>query len=463
MSAALLWIYLPIFFGLVMVLFSGRKKFVAICGIILSAVLMLIALRIPVNSLILMGRTSLVFVGDTTLLGRKMEITRSEQTLVAFFWFAACLWFAGSLFVKVDGRFIPIAMIDTALIVAVMAVEPFIYGTFCVILADLITLPMLCRTHREAEKVVPRFLVYQILGMIALSIGGWLATSVDMNPLDLYLLKRAVVMLFCGIAFWLAAFPFFNWVSMLMDDNCPFVSGFIISLLQFSALFILLRFLNGHIWLRTCEPFLYALRIAGILMLLIGSIWTFFQKELQKMLSYILIAENGVFLLLLGTRTNAGVEVFLEYLFIHLVVILTWSVAAKYLSAETDLQLDDLRGLFHTHPAVSGALLLSHFMLSGMPMMSGFSMRLTLIAACFESSARLGWLCLAGCMVLLFSGFRLLLVFLGKNTADRKEPLRVRIVMLACCLLLLVIAVFPEAFDMFISGIRTQYAVIFGG
>ena len=463
MNAAALWIYFPLFFGAFLLLFSEHRKLTGIAGISLCFLLMVIALNVPVNSLIVIGKTSIVFTSSSTLLGRTLELTRSEQTLAAFFYFSACLWCAGSFFVPVHNSFVPIAIMDTALIVAVMAVDPFIYGAFCVILAVLISLPLIWESRRGSGEILFRFLIYQILGMILLALGGWLATSVDINPQDDYLLKRTVVLLFCGSAFWLAAFPFFNWIALMMDAFCPFVIGFIISLLQFSAMFILLRFLNDHIWMRTYEPLFYLLRLSGVLMLLMGAVWASFQHNLQRLLAYMIIAENGVSLLLLGAQNNSSVRVFLIYLFIHLLSILIWSMAVKILSADSGLDFDSLHGILYRKPTLSAAIILSHFMMTGMPLMAGFPLRMSLITNCFEKETNLGWACAIGCGVLLFTGFRLLYSFTEKTDRKPDEPLRIRIVMIVGSVILLLLGLFPNVFGVFMNGIQAQYAVIFGG
>ena len=247
MSAAVLWIYIPFSTGLVLLLFSENKKFTRIISLLLTASLSVIALRIPVNSMIVFNRSSLIFTATTRILGRSITINRSDQSVVAFFYAFIFLWIFGSMFENIYRFFIPLTLMTTALLVGVIAVKPFIYGIFLVMICNLLFLPMLRDVNRHNESAIFRFLLYQLVGMSCLALSGQLMGTLDVNPQDSFLLKRTVIMIFMGFSLWLAIFPFFSWIALLMEKSCPFICGFVISLLQFSSLFILLEFLNDHI------------------------------------------------------------------------------------------------------------------------------------------------------------------------------------------------------------------------
>lgn len=473
MSAAMLWIYIPLFTGAFLMLFTRRTRFTRIVSLVLTAFLSFTALRIPVNSMIVFNRSSLIFSSSARLLGRSVTIDRADQTLVAFFYAFVFLWIFGSMFARVYRFFIPIALMCTALMVGVIAVKPFIYGIFLVMICCLLFLPMLRDPQTHNEDRIFRFLMYQLLGMICLAVSGQLTGTLDINPQDSYLLKRTVILIFSGFAFWLAVFPFFGWIAALLEKSCPFTGGFVVSLLQFSSLFILLQFLNDYLWLRTYAPFFHTLRLAGIMMVGAGAVWAIFQKNLQRMMAFMIVAENGASILLIGMNSREGINTFLSGLFIHSIVWLIWATSVKFISGETDLSIDSLRGFAHPHPVVCGALLLSHFTISGMPLLAGFRLRMSLLSSCFSYSAVLGWAAAMASAVLLLSGMRLMFVFLGPlppSGAVRPEPderlryeiLMRRILLIVLMLLLVMIGFFPSLMDIFVSGIRTQYALIFG-
>ncbi len=473
MSAAALWIYIPFFTGAFLLLFSERKRFTRVLSLALTAFLSYTALRIPVNSMIVMNRSSLIFSSSTRLLGRSITIDRADQTLVAFFYVFAFLWIFGSMFTRCYRFFIPISLMSTALLIGVISVQPFIYGIFLVMICVLLFLPMLHEAEKHNENSIFRFLLYQMLGMICLAVSGRLTGTLDINPRDSYLLRRTVILIFSGFSLWLALFPFFSWIAVLMEKCCPFASGFVISLLQFSSLFILLQFLNDHLWLRSYQPLFHALRLAGIMMLVIGSVCALFQNDLQRMMAFIITAENGVSIMLVGANSRESINAFLSGLFIHSVVWLIWATSVKFVSDDTDMTLSNLRGFIHQYPIVCTALLLSHFTVSGLPFLAGFRLRMTLFTECFKHSALLGWSAAAASAVLIFSGLRLMIIFLSPSSdADKEIPvqdeetryeiLMRRILLIILMTLLILIGLFPSLMEVFIRGIRIQYALIFG-
>lgn len=473
MSAAALWIYVPFLTGIMLLFFSGYKLFSRITSLILTAFLSFVALQVPVNSMIVFNRSSLIFSASTRILGRMITIDRADQSIVGFFYAFAFLWIFGSMFTNVYRYFIPTVLMSTALLIGVIAVKPFIYGIFLVMICALLFLPMLRDEEKHNEEVIVRFLLYQLLGMICLAISGQMVGTVDINPQDSYLLKRTVILIFIGLSLWLAVFPFFSWIASLMEKGCPFVSGFVVSILQFLSLFILLQFLNDYIWLRTYEPLFRALRLAGIMMFLIGSSLAFFQTNLQRMMAFIITAENGASILLIGTNSRESIRAFLSGLFVHSVVWLIWATSVKFMGEDDYRSIEDMRGLWHKHPVMCAAMLLSHFTISGMPLLAGFQLRVSLFTACFSVSTMLGWIACFSAGILIFSGLRLLFIFLApapepENVVEfQDEQTRYTLIMRrglmgALMILLLVISFFPDAMDIFISGIRTQYSLIFG-
>ena len=190
-------------------------------------------------------------------------------------------------------------------------------------------------------------------------------------------------------------------------------------------------------------------------------------------MAFIITAENGASILLIGTNFRESISAFLSGLFVHSVVWLIWATSVKFMGEDNYRSLEDLRGMWHKHPVVCAALLLSHFTLSGMPLLAGFRLRVSLFTACFSVSTLLGWTACFAAGILIFSGLRLLLIFLSpaaehENIVEiQDEQTRYTLIMRrgllgALMILLLVISFFPDIMDIFISGIRTQYSLIFG-
>ena len=245
------------------------------------------------------------------------------------------------------------------------------------------------------------------------------------------------------------------------------------SLLQFSSLFILLEFLKDYSWLRSYQPLFSALRLAGVTMLIIGSVMSLLQTNIQRMMAFIITAENGVSILLIGTNSHEGINTLLTSIFIHSVVWLIWATSVKFIGSDYDISLENMKGLAYRHPIVCAALILSHFTISGMPLLAGFDLRLSLFSSCFNYSNTLGWIVCTASGILIFSGLRLLFIFISplpdENIFDRPydERFRFQLIMrrgllISLIVLLVVMSFFPSVMDVFIRGIREQYALIFG-
>ena len=459
MSAPFLWFIFPFLFGLLAIFFSEKRLLITIISIILCLFLVMIALTIPINSMIVFGNNSLIFSSTKEILGRSLTLERSSQPMLAFFYLFAAIWFAGTLVVRVHRFFVPIAMMDIALMVGVIAVDPFIYGVFFVQFVVLLTLPLFWILRNGSGDGILRFLFFQTFGLIFLAIGGWLSASVEVNPSDTFLVTRAVVMFFLGFIFWLAIFPFHDWVAMLMDETCPYVSGFVMSLLQFSSLFVLLTFLNSYAWMRSFEPLFIGLRFVGTTMLLIGAIWAFFQKNLQRLEAFSIVAENGFSLLLLGINSQVSIRLFLSFLFIRVIAALAWSLAARIIATDSTLELTKLNGLFRQRPFVCMALLVSFFSVSGLPLFAGFPLKVAMISLGFSQSTMIGTLIAVGCLILLFSGFKLVMIFFSPRVIYEypRETAGQISVLLIAILLLIGMTFFPHLFNGFIEGFQSQF------
>lgn len=461
MSAPVLWFFLPFLFGSLSMLFSEKRKLITILAIILCLFLAFVALTIPINSMIVYGNNSLIFTSTKEILGRSLTLERSSQPILAFLYLFAAIWFFGALVVQVHRLFVPIAIMDIALIIGVISVKPFIYGAFFVEFVVLLTMPLFWVQRTKRGDGILRFLFFQTFGLAFIALGGWLSASVDINPSDEFLVTRAAVIFFLGFIFWLAIFPFHDWVAVLMDETCPYVSGFVMSLLQFSTLFILLNFLNTYAWMRSFTPIFSGLKIVGTIMLLLGSIWAFFQKSLQRLEAYSIVAENGFSLLLLGIKTENSIHLLLSFLIIRVIAAAAWSLAVKILSVDTNdnVTLQQIPGLFKRKPVVSIALLASFFSVAGLPLFAGFPLKIVMISLGFSQSALIGTVTAAGCWFIIITGFKItvLLLSLSENDVFSRETGGQTAILIVLILIMLSLTFFPLLFNQFIRNLQFQF------
>ncbi len=459
MSAPTLWFLFPFLFGSLSMLFSEKRNLITILSIILCLFLAVIALTIPINSMIVFGNNSLIFSSSKEILGRSLTLERSAQPVLVFLFLFTAIWFFGTLVVQVHRFFVPIAIMDVALIVGVISVKPFIYGAFFVEFVVLLTMPLFWVQRTKSGDGILRFLFFQTFGLVFIALGGWLSASVDINPSDEFLVTRAAVIFFLGFIFWLAIFPFHDWIAVVMDETCPYISGFIMSLLQFSTLFILLNFLNTYAWMRSFTPIFSGLKIIGTVMLLLGSVWAFFQKTLQRLEAYSIVAENGFSLLLLGIKTENSVHLLLSFLIIRVIAAAAWSLSVKILSGNNNVTIQQLPGLLIKKPVVSITLLASFFSVAGLPLFAGFPLKIVMISLGFSQSVLIGVMTAFGCWFLILTGLKMMISFLSPGDSEifSRETITQNILLIVLILIMLSLTFFPLLFNQFISNLQTQF------
>lgn len=478
MNAPALYIFFPFVFGTFALLFAEKRKIVAFASLLVCVVLIVSASVLPINSMIIYGENSLIYISSIDVMGRTLTLERSQQTVLAFFYGVAAMGIILSLVVPSNRFFVPSVLMVTALTVAVIAVKPFIFGALMVFLAVLIIFPLLWYEKRGDGTGILRFVFWQLMGTIFLSLGAWLATLVDINPTNQALLLRVTLILFWGLVFWLGFFPVHSWLGMVMNESCPFIGGFIVSLIQFASLYILLNFINSFIWIRTSEVFFTGLKYLGLAMLILGGIQTLTERTLQRVQASLYIAENGITMMLLGMRTSETFTIFLSLIFIRVIAGILWSTAIKSLMCDfsTEIAAGDMDPALR--PTSVWMISLAYFSISGFPFLASFALKISFLSSAFALSGKIGALAALGSFLVLFGGFRMIysLIRLGIKRGPvlpdgagatelglSRESNGLRTAMVCGCVFLLSIILYPELLNAFISGVYYHFSLIIGG
>jgi NADH-quinone oxidoreductase subunit N len=448
MSAPLIWIALPLLFAVVLFFLQTRRPLSIIISGIICFGLAAIALLMPISSVVKLGPLSLNIPSTLEILGRRFILENGDRTFLVVVYLAAGIWFLGSNVASAGRLFIPLGLAAAALLVAVMAVEPFLYAALLVEMAVIISVPMLSPPGRPFRQGVLRYMIFQSLAMPFILFAGWALAGIEANPSDLHLYGEAEVFLGLGFAFWLAVFPFYTWIPLLAEQSHPYVSGFILALLSTVILLLPLKFLDTFAWLRNSELLFAALRITGLIMVVTGGIWAAFQTNQARLMGYAVILENGFSLLALGISNTQGLGLYVQLFLPRLIAIAVWVLGLSILQQRDDHQgFSEINGLLRRSPLVAGACLLAYFSLGGLPLLAGFPPREVLIESLASQSLSMALWALIGNLGFLFGGVRALaLMSAGQGPLKRSETFLQSVMLSAASLALIVFGLFPGWF-----------------
>ncbi len=408
MNAPVIWILLPLAASALLRL-PHRPKVIAILGGSLALILAGLAQIVPIDLALRIGPWSLKIAPALVFLGRRIVLPAEKQPLLTLIYGLVAIWFFGGQAAGVARRLVPFGLAITALLVASLAVEPFLYAAMFIEITVLLAIPMLSSQYHPTDRGVIRFLIYQTLAMPFILLAGWLLPGVEASPGDLALAVESAALLGLGFAFLFAIFPLYTWIPLLTEEKHPYLVGFILWLLPTVTLFFGLGFLDRFAWLRTSPQLPAALRLAGLLMVVTGGLWSAFQRHLGRMMGYAVIAETGLTLLALTIEPPAGIEVAFLLIIPRAFGLALWALALSVLASRAhSLRLDEARGLLRTYPIASTAILLAQLSAAGFPLLAGFPPRLALWEGLARQSLFHAFWLLTGILGLLIGAIRAL-------------------------------------------------------
>jgi formate hydrogenlyase subunit 3/multisubunit Na+/H+ antiporter MnhD subunit len=372
MSAPAVWIFFPIALGGLLMLPRNQRLITLVAGVT-CILLALTALLLPIDTPLTIGSLTLRLTPSFEVLGRRLTLADGDRAWLALLYGASAFWFMAASSIKVAARLVPLGLVITALLVAALAVEPFLYAALLIETAVLLTVPLLSPAERKPGKGVLRFLIYQTLAMPFILFSGWLLSGIEANPGDLALVSRAAALLGVGFALLLAVFPFYTWIPLLAEEVHPYVAGFLLWIFPTVTLFFGLGFLDRYAWLRESTTLSAILETVGILMVVSGGLLAFFQRHVGRMLGYAVMLESGFSLIGLGLGGNYGLNTFLLLFIPRLIGLALWALALSNLREhDANLTLDGLKGAGRIWSFSSTSVVLASLSLAGAPMLASF-------------------------------------------------------------------------------------------
>jgi formate hydrogenlyase subunit 3/multisubunit Na+/H+ antiporter MnhD subunit len=409
MNAPVLYIVLPVVLGVILAVFNQnvrRNRIISILAVILLA---LLGLTLPAGTAVNFGSITLKVSSSLSVLGRQFTITDTDAPFIALMYALVGLWFLGSLVTEVSRWFFPVSLIFTSLLVAALSSEVFLFAAPLILAAVILSIPLLSPPETAPGRGVIRYLVFQTLALPCILLAGYILTGFETGPSDSSQALLSAVLLGAGFAFLLGIFPFNTWLPQLMEEAPVYVTGFITVVLPMSVFWLMIHFIDTYVWIRTNSNIYMVLRVAGILMVLVGSVWACFQSNLRRILAYAIMLDTGYMLLAVGCGTLAGLQVLSANIMTRVINIGLASLSLAFLIKDyPDLELGKLKGVFIQYPFATSGYLTALLSMAGLPLLANFPLRLVLIDELGAGSPLITGLAAAGGIGLLIAFSRIL-------------------------------------------------------
>lgn len=460
MSAPTIWIIFPIGVGFLL-LFINNQRLLSILGGVTGILLAVLAHFVPIDVALNVGSTSLKIDPSLIVLGRTLLIQPTEGPLLGLIYGAVALWFFGAEASNSAKRLVPLGFMITALMVASIAVEPFLFAALFIEMAILLAIPLMTSIYSPPSRGVTRFLVYQTLAMPFILLAGWLLGGVEASPGDLALATQSASMLGLGFAFLLAIFPLYNWVPMLSEEVSPYILGFLLWILPTITIIFGAGFIDRYSWLRSSPQLAIALRLAGLLMLVTGGLFAAFQRNLARIMSYGAIAETGFAILALSLDTRLGIPVLFLLIPARALSLAVWSLSVTVIKEQVEtMRFGATRGILRILPFAGAGMIIAALSTSTFPLLAGFPARLAL----WESLARdsLGaalWMGIgiAGLLTSVFRSLAVISMAEEYTSWEPRESLTQRVMLGLGVIGLFILGIFPQTVQYFFRELPLMF------
>jgi len=410
MNAPTIWIIIPAIIAILLMLVTSQRV-LSVIGGITAVILALSAQFIPIEEVFGVGALSFKIESSLSILGRTLSIQPEEGALLALVYGSAALWFFGAEASKTAIKLVPIGLLIITLMVAAIAVEPFLFAALFIEMVVLLAVPMLTSIYKPPGKGVIRFLIYQTLAMPFLLLSGWLLAGVESSPGDLALAAQSASILGLGFAFLFAIFPLYSWIPMLLDEASPFVVGFLLWLLPTITVIFAAGFIDRYSWLRSSPQLTTTLQFVGVIMIVTGGLWAAFQTHIGRVMAYGSVAETGFSLLALSLNLKLGIPILFLLLPARALTFAVWSLSLTIIKHQSEtMRFSSVRGMLRASPFASAGVILASLSTSGFPLLAGFPARLALWDALSRVSLGTALWMGVGILGLFIASYRMLAV-----------------------------------------------------
>lgn len=463
MSAPVIWIGLPALMGLVFWFFRARYGKVILWSTLMCIFLAVLAWLLPFDQPMRIGGLSIVIDTTFTFSGRSLIIDASDRVFLVFIYLLCAFWFVGGYATRSNQLLVPFGLEVVSLLIAALAVEPFLYAALLIETAVLMSVPILAPPNKQIGQGVLRFLIFQTLAMPFILLAGWALAGVEQNPSNTTLVTLSIAFLGLGFSFWLAVFPFYTWIPLLAEQGDPYVGGFVFLVFTTVDLLLGLNFLDRFGWLRASEGLLQVIGQLGTMMVITAGIWAAFQKSLARLFGYAVIVETGFSLIAISLSASTGMQLFSSMFLPRLIGLGLWALSLSIMvRAVGSTRFENISGLAQRLPYASAGLALASLTLGGLPLLPVFPIHQVILEELARQSLTNAIWVLIGGVGMLFSSFRALSVLSqGMLLPQTSSETRLQIgLILGGIVGLLLIGMLPQIFLPLFRGIAGAYLAV---
>lgn len=291
-------------------------------------------------------------------------------------------------------------------------------------------------------------LLYGATGQLDLSgISNVIATQKETH---FGLISFALVFIFAGVGFKLAAVPFHMWVPDVYDGAPTSVTLFLSAAPKIAALGMLFRLLDIAFVHMTMQ-WQQIIMVMAILSIIVGNILAIAQTNIKRMFGYSTISHMGYALLGILAATPAGSSAALYYMLIYaLMSVAAFGLLVLLSNHGVEIeQIKDLNGLNKKNPWLAFLMMLTMLSMAGVPPTVGFFAKLLVLKALVD--AHFMWLAVLGLIFAVIGAFYYLRVIKVMYFDESNDKIAIKIPKALACLLtlnglsLLYLGVFPSA------------------
>ena len=460
MSAPLVWVVFPMIAGVLFWFYRKKEGLVVLLATIVGLALAVAAFLLPIGQTVRVGPWSFEIGTTLTFIGRSLVLENNDRVFLIYIYLICGFWFAGSHAAGANRLLIPFGYGIVALLVAALAVQPFLYAALLIEVAVLLAVPLLAPPGQPFSQGVLRFLIFQTLAMPFILLAGWALGAFEANPSNPVLSSLAVICLGLGFAFWLAVFPFYTWIPLIAEQASPYAAGFLFLVMPTADLLLGLNFLDRFGWLRDSPALFETIRMVGVIMVGTAGIWAIFQKNLNRLFGYAVIVETGFSLLAISLGNQVGAELFASMFLPRMVGLGLWALSLSIITRDLrSMSVADAEGVSARYPFAAAGVGVASLALAGLPLLAFFPIRQLLMEELARQSLLTGLVVLAGSVGMLFGSFRALAVLVrGFVISGSFRETRTQSILLATGVIgLLAIGLLPQVFLPLLAALMSAY------